>query len=60
MAVFQYEGRDKTGKKKAGKINAENRKEALVKLRETGIAVIRMDELKGILYKEISIVAKRK
>ena len=60
MAVFQYEGRDKTGKKKAGKINAENRKEALVTLRETGVAVIRIDELKGLLYKEISIGGKKK
>ncbi|MFJ8245675.1 type II secretion system F family protein [Peribacillus asahii] len=59
MAVFRYVGRNRTGKKKEGRVNAEHRREAVSKLRETGIAVIQIEELTGILYKEISL-GKRK
>ncbi|MFJ5621767.1 type II secretion system F family protein [Peribacillus loiseleuriae] len=54
MPVFHYKGRDRTGRKKQGKMTADTRKEAVARLRETGIAVTSIDELKGILYKEIS------
>ena len=39
MAVFQYEGRDKTGKRKQEKLTLTTEKKRIVKLRETGIAV---------------------
>lgn len=55
MPVFQYQGRDKMGKKRQGKITADTRKEAVVSLREKGMAVTTIVELKGVLYKEISL-----
>lgn len=58
MPVFHYQGRDRMGRKKQGKMTADTRKEAVTRLRETGIAVTSIDELKGILYKEISLGRK--
>lgn len=59
MAVFRYQGRDKTGKSKSGRITADNRKEAILKLRENGIAVRTIEELTSILYKEINFGTKK-
>ncbi|PLT32390.1 type II secretion system F family protein [Bacillus sp. V5-8f] len=59
MPVFQYQGRNKTGKRKSGKVMAENRKEAVLRLRESGVSVISINELNGILYKEISLGGKK-
>ncbi|WP_028392097.1 type II secretion system F family protein [Bacillus cihuensis] len=59
MPVFHYQGRDRAGRKKQGKVTADTRKEAVEGLRETGIAVTSIDELKGILYKEISLGSKK-
>ncbi|MBM7691931.1 type IV pilus assembly protein PilC [Peribacillus deserti] len=60
MPVFRYQGRDRTGKQRAGRVTALNKKEAVGKVRESGIAVISIEELKGILYKEIQIgIAKK-
>lgn len=55
MPVYRYQGRDKVGKSKSGRISAESRKEAVTKLRQTGLAVTSIEELKSILYKEISL-----
>ncbi|RFU71573.1 type II secretion system F family protein [Peribacillus saganii] len=59
MPVFRYQGRDKKGRKKAGRVTAENRREAVIKIREQGIAVISIEELTGLLYKEISVGQKK-
>ena len=55
MAVFRYEGRDRKGKSKTGKVTADSRKEAIVKVRESGVAITTIEELTGILYREINI-----
>lgn len=59
MPVYGFQGRDRTGKRKTGKINAESRKDAVVKLREQGISVTSIEELKSILYKEIPLGSKK-
>ncbi|MBM6619756.1 type II secretion system F family protein [Bacillus suaedaesalsae] len=53
MPIFKYEGRDKRGIKVSGKIQGETKREATTILREKGIAVIHINELTGILYREI-------
>ena len=45
----------KREKVKQAKLTADSRKEAIVKVRESGIAVTSIEELTGILYKEINI-----
>jgi type IV pilus assembly protein PilC len=59
MAVFRYVGRDRKGKQKKGKVTAENRREAVVKLKEGGVSVTSIEELKGLLYKELSFGGKK-
>lgn len=59
MPVFQYQGRDKAGKRKNGNIKADNRKEAIVKVREKGIAITKIEQLTGILYREIEFGQKK-
>lgn len=59
MPVFRYSGRDKKGKLKKGKLTAENKREAAAKLKENGIAVTSIEELKGILYKEIHLGSRK-
>ena len=59
MPVYRYQGRDKGGKSKSGKVTAESRKEAIMKLRETGVAVTSIEELTGLLYKEIPLGQKK-
>lgn len=56
MAQFKYEGRDKTGKKRKGKISGLSRREIMLNLREKGIAVSHLyEEKESILHKEITI-----
>ncbi|MCK6257923.1 type II secretion system F family protein [Fictibacillus sp. KIGAM418] len=56
MPQFQYTGRDRTGKKKTGAIIGISKREAVLKLREKGIAVMELQEAKQtLLNKEISI-----
>lgn len=56
MAVFKYEGRDRTGRFRKGNINGTSRREALLKLREKGIAISQIEEQQNnLLHKEITI-----
>lgn len=57
--MFQYEGRDRYGRKKTGRISSPNQRHANTQLREQGIAVKSIEEMKGILYKEISLGSKK-
>ncbi|GAB6005620.1 type II secretion system F family protein [Geobacillus vulcani] len=55
MAQFKYEGRDRSGRKKAGVINAVSRREAAAKLREKGIRPLALAEVPPSIWnKEIS------
>jgi len=55
MARFKYEGRDRTGKK-AGKISANSKREAVLKLSEQGIRMISIEEIpETFLTKDIAI-----
>lgn len=60
MAYFKYKGRDVKGKLKQGRLKADSRREAVVKLRTDGISVISIQELNSILYKEINLGQKIK
>ncbi|RDI44158.1 type II secretion system F family protein [Falsibacillus pallidus] len=53
MPVFQYRGRDRRGSIVKGKISAINHREAVGNLKERGISIRNIEELKGIFYKEI-------
>ncbi|MFC7373007.1 type II secretion system F family protein [Fictibacillus iocasae] len=56
MAQFSYVGRDKSGKKRKGSIIGLSKREAVLKLKEKGISVIQLEEMKAtLLNKEISI-----
>ncbi|MGM1047381.1 MAG: type II secretion system F family protein [Bacillota bacterium] len=56
MAQFQYIGRDKSGKARKGKITSAARKDAVMVLREKGIAVSDIVELETTVFnQEISI-----
>ncbi|WP_108669435.1 type II secretion system F family protein [Peribacillus acanthi] len=59
MPVFRYTGRDRRGRIRRGKITSDNRKEAVSKIKEMGIAVTSIEELKGILYKEVNLNVKK-
>lgn len=59
MPVYRYQGRDKGGKGKTGRVSAENRKEAIKKLRDMNVAVTKIEELTGILYKDIPLGTKK-
>lgn len=53
---FRYEGRDRLGKNKRGKMTASSRKEVIKKLREQGIVVTKLDELKaGSLHLNLNL-----
>ena len=55
MAKFKYEGRDKKGKK-SGVITSPSKREAILKLREVGIRISHIQEVREtILTKDISI-----
>ncbi|WP_433743440.1 type II secretion system F family protein [Falsibacillus pallidus] len=53
MPVFQYRGRNRKGEIVKGKVTAVNHREAVGQLKERGIAIRTIEELKGIFYKEI-------
>ncbi|RZT21585.1 type II secretion system F family protein [Fictibacillus sp. BK138] len=56
MAQFSYVGRDKNGKKRSGSILGLSKREAVLKLKEKGIAVTEVQEMKQtLLNKEINI-----
>lgn len=55
MAYFNYRGRDKRGNLKEGRLKSFSEREAREKLKNTGINVIKIEEMKGLLYKDISI-----
>ena len=55
MAKFKYEGRDRKGKT-TGKITSTSKRDAMVKLKEKGIRVIKIEEIpETLLTKEITI-----
>ncbi|MCM3162952.1 type II secretion system F family protein [Metabacillus litoralis] len=55
MAKFKYEGRDRTGKK-SGKVTANSRREAVLKLSELGIRITNIEEIpETLLTKDIAI-----
>ncbi|MFD1736024.1 type II secretion system F family protein [Bacillus salitolerans] len=56
MPLFKYQGRDKRGRKVAGRVQSDTKREAIATLREEGVAVLKIDEIKGILYQEIKLV----
>lgn len=54
MAVFRYEGRDRTGKHRKGNLNGTSRRDVLLKLKEKGIAVSKIEEMpNNLLHKDI-------
>lgn len=56
MAQFSYVGRDKSGKKRTGSVLGLSKREVVLKLKEKGIAVTEVQEMKQTLFnKEISI-----
>lgn len=56
MAQFSYVGRDKSGKKRTGSVLGLSKREAVLKLKEKGIAVTEVQEMKQTLFnKEISL-----
>lgn len=57
--MYRYKGRDRHGREKSGKLSSESRKLAIATLREQGIAVSSIDEMQGILYKEIHLGVKK-
>lgn len=54
MAYYQYAARDMLGKLKRGKVQAENRQDALDKLQRQQLIVFELRELNRILHKELS------
>jgi type IV pilus assembly protein PilC len=55
MAQYSYIGRDRNGKKRSGSILGLSKREAVLKLKEKGIAVTEVQEVKQtLLNKEIS------
>ncbi|MCH1626584.1 type II secretion system F family protein [Ferdinandcohnia quinoae] len=55
MPRFKYQGRDTKGKR-SGKVHAPSKREAITKLRDSGIRVIQMDEVPETLFtKDLSI-----
>ncbi|MCH1626572.1 type II secretion system F family protein [Ferdinandcohnia quinoae] len=55
MPRYRYQGRDTKGKK-SGTIHATSRREAVIKLRDSGIRVIQIDEVpETLLTKDLSI-----
>ena len=55
MARFKYEGRDRTGKK-SGKLTANSKREAVLKLSEQGIRITNIEEIpETLLTKDIAI-----
>lgn len=54
MPTFQYEGRERTGKKVRGKIEANTRNSAIMELKQQGVLVLNMQEqIKGVLDRNI-------
>ena len=54
MAVFRYEGRDRTGKHRKGNLNGTSRRDVLLKLKEKGISVSKIEEMpNNLLHKDI-------
>jgi type IV pilus assembly protein PilC len=52
MAQFQYLGRTRTGKRQKGTINGTNKREVIQRLREKGVAIIEINEMKESLFKK--------
>jgi type IV pilus assembly protein PilC len=56
MAQYQYVGRLRTGKMKKGKVTSDSHREAVLKLREKGVAVSHIEEVQAtLLTKEINL-----
>ena len=60
MGYFKYRGRDKYGKIVEGRMKSFSEREAKEKLRADGVTVKSIEEMTGILYKDISISSKIK
>ncbi|AKP48266.1 MULTISPECIES: type II secretion system F family protein [Bacillus] len=59
MAVFQYSGRNRKGERVKGTVKADTRSKAVQKLKENGIAVAALEEMTGLLYREVNILPKK-
>jgi type IV pilus assembly protein PilC len=59
MAVFQYSGRNRKGERVKGTVKADTRSKAVQKLKEKGIAVAALEEMTGLLYREVNILPKK-
>ena len=56
MAQFYYEGKARKGECRKGNVTANSRREAMLELREKGIAVIEIQEVQvSFLQREITI-----
>ncbi|WP_017755966.1 type II secretion system F family protein [Calidifontibacillus oryziterrae] len=55
MAFFRYKGRNKVGKVVEGKIKGDTKKDVISTLRNQGISVTAIDEIKSVLYKEVKL-----
>ncbi|USG64670.1 type II secretion system F family protein [Brevibacillus ruminantium] len=54
MLTFHYEAKDRTGKRKRGKIEASSKPAAIVELKRQGLALLSIEqEAKGLLQREI-------
>lgn len=60
MAYFKYSGRNKYGKYVEGRIRSFTEREAKEKLRDDGFTIKHIEEMTGILYRDILIASKIK
>lgn len=59
MAQFQYIGKKRTGKKQKGTVNGSNKREVIQKLRQRGIAVTEITEMKESLLKKDIVIGNQ-
>ncbi len=56
MAQFQYEGRTRSGKKQKGTINGTTKKDVMITLRERGVAVTQITEVKESVFRKDIVI----
>ena len=55
MAYFTYEGRDRRGQLKKGRVRAGSQREAHALLREDGVTPFQVSQMDGLLFKDIHL-----
>ncbi|RXI98414.1 type II secretion system F family protein [Anaerobacillus alkaliphilus] len=56
MAQFQFEGRTRSGKKQTGMINGNTKRDVIAKLRERGVAVTQISEVKESVFRKDIVI----